>query len=234
MKPDKRGFTLIELLVVIAIIAILAAILFPVFAKARERARQTSCLNNMKQLGTGFRLYMDDNENTLPGAAPFNSTYQKGHWVGMTRWGGPATPAAPMLPEQGGLWPYTRSASLYVCPSAEVPELRLSYSMNCRLTCAEESEMLQTRFSVSDIVLLLDESTTTREGGRADRVDRPLNDGYFCGDTISAIHQEGANLGYADGRAKWIPKKKFIALESPEPGPIRLWNPWPGRERCGH
>ena len=63
MKRARPGFTLIELLVVIAIIAILAAILFPVFANAREKARSTSCLNNLKQLGTANRLYMDDWDN---------------------------------------------------------------------------------------------------------------------------------------------------------------------------
>ena len=62
----KRGFTLIELLVVIAIIAILAAILFPVFAQAREKARQASCLSNMKQIATAIAMYADDNHETLP------------------------------------------------------------------------------------------------------------------------------------------------------------------------
>ena len=62
----RRGFTLIELLVVIAIIAILAAILFPVFAQARDSARQSACLSNMKQLGTALMLYGQDYDETLP------------------------------------------------------------------------------------------------------------------------------------------------------------------------
>jgi prepilin-type N-terminal cleavage/methylation domain-containing protein/prepilin-type processing-associated H-X9-DG protein len=66
----RNGFTLIELLVVIAIIAILAAILFPVFAQAREKARQTSCLSNLKQLGTGFLMYSQDYDELV--CPPFN------------------------------------------------------------------------------------------------------------------------------------------------------------------
>ncbi|MFW6438092.1 MAG: DUF1559 domain-containing protein [Armatimonadota bacterium] len=66
MKIRDRGFTLIELLVVIAIIAILAAILFPVFARAREKARQTSCLSNVKQIATGMLMYIQDYDERLP------------------------------------------------------------------------------------------------------------------------------------------------------------------------
>ena len=65
-QARRRGFTLIELLVVIAIIAILAAILFPVFAQARDQARQTTCLSNMKQLGTALMMYGQDYDETLP------------------------------------------------------------------------------------------------------------------------------------------------------------------------
>src|SRR5436309_6778752 len=62
----RPGFTLIELLVVIAIIAILAAILFPVFAQARERARMTACISNMRQIGTALMLYTQDYDETFP------------------------------------------------------------------------------------------------------------------------------------------------------------------------
>ena len=67
----KRGFTLIELLVVIAIIAILAAILFPVFAKAREKARQTSCLNNQRQICLAATMYCQDHDEMFPTADNF-------------------------------------------------------------------------------------------------------------------------------------------------------------------
>jgi prepilin-type N-terminal cleavage/methylation domain-containing protein/prepilin-type processing-associated H-X9-DG protein len=66
---NRHGFTLIELLVVIAIIAILAAILFPVFARARAKAQQTTCLSNIKQLGLGIQMYATDYDNRVPGAA---------------------------------------------------------------------------------------------------------------------------------------------------------------------
>src|SRR5436189_3665924 len=67
-RTRRPGFTLIELLVVIAIIAILAAILFPVFAQAREKARQASCLSNVKQLGLALAMYAQDNDEMFPRA----------------------------------------------------------------------------------------------------------------------------------------------------------------------
>src|ERR1051326_2554031 len=69
-SKSRHGFTLIELLVVIAIIAILAAILFPVFARAREQARRSACLSNMKQIGLGLAMYLQDYDQTFPPGGP--------------------------------------------------------------------------------------------------------------------------------------------------------------------
>ncbi|MGV3720811.1 MAG: type II secretion system protein [Actinomycetota bacterium] len=79
-SPKRRGFTLIELLVVIAIIAILASILFPVFAQAREAARKTTCISNMKQIGIGLTMYAGDNDQTLPWAASNTTTSNNFAW----------------------------------------------------------------------------------------------------------------------------------------------------------
>jgi len=75
MKQCKKAFTLIELLVVIAIIAILSAILFPVFAQAREKARQTGCINNLKQLGLAFMQYTQDYDERFPASDQYGSKW---------------------------------------------------------------------------------------------------------------------------------------------------------------
>jgi prepilin-type N-terminal cleavage/methylation domain-containing protein/prepilin-type processing-associated H-X9-DG protein len=106
----KRGFTLIELLVVIAIIAILAAILFPVFASAREKARQTNCASNEKQLGLGALQYVQDYDEIYPCGHTY---YGNGRgWAGQ-------------------LYPYVKSTGVYVCPDDTYAKgITVSYALN--------------------------------------------------------------------------------------------------------
>jgi prepilin-type N-terminal cleavage/methylation domain-containing protein/prepilin-type processing-associated H-X9-DG protein len=110
----RRGFTLIELLVVIAIIALLAAILFPVFARARENARKTSCLNNLKQIGVSFTQYTQDYDGIYPMSLSKLSTQIPG-----------PTAFGPWLVKDWGweqaIFPYAKNAQLFKCPSARAP-----------------------------------------------------------------------------------------------------------------
>jgi prepilin-type N-terminal cleavage/methylation domain-containing protein/prepilin-type processing-associated H-X9-DG protein len=105
---NRKGFTLIELLVVIAIIAILAAILFPVFAQAREKARQTSCLSNMKQLGLSLTMYAQDYDGTMPMTSwEVGKLKAKIHWSYLVQ-------------------PYVKNLQIFVCPSDTHPVVPLN------------------------------------------------------------------------------------------------------------
>lgn len=109
----KRGFTLIELLVVVAIISLLAAILFPVFARARENARRSSCLSNLKQMGLGMMQYTQDYDERMPSGYLTNSdgvpefTYPNG--TGHTR----------TQPWYFAIYPYVKNWQIFNCPSAD-------------------------------------------------------------------------------------------------------------------
>ena len=112
----RRGFTLIELLVVIAIIAILAAILFPVFAQARAKARQTSCLSNTKQMGTAVQMYVQDYDEQLPGYRFNGPTGSKiNPYAGDARVG---MSAKDVIFINQLLNPYIKNDDVWKCPSA--------------------------------------------------------------------------------------------------------------------
>jgi prepilin-type N-terminal cleavage/methylation domain-containing protein/prepilin-type processing-associated H-X9-DG protein len=124
----RRAFTLIELLVVIAIIAILAAILFPVFAQAREQARAITCLSNMKQIGTALRMYSQDYGETMPWTSNWNSgcVSYLGYPPKYDKTGDLAGSQIEVL-----LNPYIKSARLWICPSWDEARIALFMPAVC-------------------------------------------------------------------------------------------------------
>jgi len=102
-RSTRRAFTLIELLVVIAIIAILASILFPAFARARENARRTSCASNLKQIGLGLLQYIGDYDDKMPASA-YGGVAANSNNSNAYKW-------------MDAIFPYVKSTQLFVCPS---------------------------------------------------------------------------------------------------------------------
>jgi prepilin-type N-terminal cleavage/methylation domain-containing protein/prepilin-type processing-associated H-X9-DG protein len=116
LVKSRGGFTLIELLVVISIIAIIAAILFPVFARARENARRSACQSNLKQIGLGFAQYIQDYDNRYP----YPCDLADGHYIGEDI---QLKAAGVVLDTASHLWmakldPYLKSTQVFTCPSA--------------------------------------------------------------------------------------------------------------------
>jgi general secretion pathway protein G len=114
MAIRKAGFTMIELLVVIAIIAILACIIFPVFARAKAAAKQTQCISNLRQIGSAIVLYMNDYDDVFPAALDASDKFAPQIWDAFPEWR-TRIPTMPMLHEV--LQPYLKNRDVFHCPS---------------------------------------------------------------------------------------------------------------------
>jgi len=234
VKSEKRAFTLIELLVVIAIIAILAAILFPVFAQAREKARQTSCLSNLKQLGLGFMMYAQDYDETLP-TVPFNSGNCGGGqvcwpWVDWPNTPGNGWPAVFYTPLQ----PYIKNTQILQCPSQDEsgrwydgnPNNGISYMYNEFMYnknngWSKMASIGNAATGVANVTMLVEgyasgiyndwdnSGPAPKDQDGMSRL-RYLN---YTGGFYTQPHG-GPNAAYCDGHAKFIPQAKIISFRA--------------------
>jgi prepilin-type N-terminal cleavage/methylation domain-containing protein/prepilin-type processing-associated H-X9-DG protein len=227
LHRERIAFTLIELLVVIAIIAILAAILFPVFAQARAKARQTVCLSNLKQIGLGLMMYAQDYDEVLAGnhvGTPHSNAGDSGYAT--------VTDIGFLDKDETkvrrnwcrDLQPYIKNTQIYICPNAQARSggpggatsayrdtkdprgANVSYLMNGIVN----TKAMAAIPAPADIVYLRDYVFY----GRVCQV-RPHPDGTLNGrpvfrqfnhDYYDLMHNQGGNFLFCDGHAKW--KKK--------------------------
>lgn len=228
-EPRSRAFTLIELLVVIAVISLLAAILFPVFARARESARRANCMSNLKQIGMGVMMYVQDYDESYPpnynSSNPSNARLR--YWGGM-------------------IFPYIKNVDAFFCPSSPIEVEKNPYpptygayganynviknfsvtASNPRHTVPMSSATIQTPattymiFDAPGYVISAGEVITPsayhtflpglqRAGGNCDTssgTSKPTDSGReeYLTDCQSGRHFDGVNMAFADGHVKWL------------------------------
>jgi prepilin-type N-terminal cleavage/methylation domain-containing protein/prepilin-type processing-associated H-X9-DG protein len=231
----RKGFTLIELLVVIAIIAILAAILFPVFAQAKESAKKIQCLSNGRQTGMAIIMYLTDNDSRYPQEHPSTSDPVTDDSSGQMEgedYGSPFDKILPYVASKD-----SSRTQLYVCPSDPDPHgLKLLNSSGACLDSGEVPPGPLTSYIMNAYYLFGASENQILEPARSiyiserretfcdvhfhpwmDETESPLN----ATDTVNPVaiasnrHNKGSNGIYADGHAKW---SAFSRARAPFPG----------------
>lgn len=229
-KQRRSGFTLIELLVVIAIIAILAAILFPVFARARENARRASCQSNLKQIGLGIAQYTQDYDEKYPLL-----------WYGtsdpVVEQTEPGTPGMTFKVGDGGygvekyfvtymdmIYPYVKSVQLFRCPSSIDAERYPDYVLNGAYGGLYSSYYGRPNGATS-LAEINSPSTSVMvwETGKESNGTSYETKYGFRG-TSSSIprwqlsheqHLEGMNMAFGDGHVKWMSAASIVGQTGP-------------------
>jgi prepilin-type N-terminal cleavage/methylation domain-containing protein/prepilin-type processing-associated H-X9-DG protein len=249
-RSYKSGFTLIELLVVIAIIAILAAILFPVFGRARENARRASCQSNLKQMSIAMLQYTQDYDERYP-SGYFDTTDMTpppgGSWITITgkmRWFWPQI-----------LFPYHKSTQVFVCPSQGVstwskgpyishygintlvapqpPSTGAAVTLNLASVAAPAT--LYTMFDSGNYTLGAGDVKAPADNTRYLPGQGAITNATFCSTANAALqndcqsgrHFGGVNMGFADGHVKFVKAETarreaqlFVGTSS-----VTAWNP---------
>lgn len=215
----QRGFTLIELLVVVSVIGIIAAILFPVFSAAREKARQTSCLSNIAQLGKATMLYAQDWNETYP--LGLISCSNNGHFYTQWNYASGERPCSGFQETwMDLLHSYVKTWSVFHCANTAytqgvfappgTPRDRLEYSYGVsyyfsRLYDAQANAWWQPRttrptLSLAEVVRP-EEKVYMADSAFGQKGETPFPWLYI--DSIQFRHMNGVNIGFADGHARW-------------------------------
>jgi prepilin-type N-terminal cleavage/methylation domain-containing protein/prepilin-type processing-associated H-X9-DG protein len=234
----RKAFTLIELLVVIAIISILAAILFPVFARARENARRASCMSNLKQFGLAMMQYTQDYDESYP---PSSSGGEGPNAPGGSWLLGNDSAGNPILAWAQILYPYHKSLQIFVCPSGESTyapyPIRGHYGANWQLIqqpAVSEPLKLAAVVAPANTYAIMDAGFYTTNYLHGTTSAKPDNGSYLPGigdvlgitctatsssytrfesDCQGGRHLGGINMAFADGHVKWL-KTDVVSVEA--------------------
>ena len=226
-RSRRTGFTLIELLVVIAIIAILAAILFPVFARAKAKALQASCLSNLKQISLAFLMYATDYDDTMPPAYYFTGGWGVEHgWdftIDYAAWS--FTP--------GLIGPYTKNQQINACPGASAlasyDRQLTGYAYNASYVGGTWDEgkkpaMLGSIAYSAETAMLADSAYWDGFGGAVTATNylRAPGDAYYSyvGPSVHFRHNGVANVAYCDGHVKAATQKFNVSASSKDLGDL--------------
>ena len=235
-KNSSRAFTLIEILVVIAIIAILASILFPVFARARENARRTSCISNLKQIGLGTMMYTQDYDEKYPPTYILTSQPAPGgeDWSSGVAWYW-----------QQILYPYTKSMQLYRCPSTttNLPNaMSNNYGVNLYVISLNSLSMATINAPATTYLIMdsgeyrIDAYYTFNSSGHY-YLPGEGKAGRDCSsvttinksDCENGRHFDGVNMTFADGHVKWLKSSVVVKqAQNVYDGVSSSWKPETG------
>ncbi len=216
-RRTHAGFTLIELLVVIAIIAILAAILFPVFARARAKAQQAKCLSNLKQLGMALHMYAQDYDGVLPLWAPSQLNWTYGWYHG---------PFYRSLIQRlyTSVSPYVKNSQIWFCNGDPAQAQAISAGGWGKQSDAEAGRVsyaLCTQWDTYggnlDPACPLDTDITTLTTGNPSEQSLLCDNGLYCDPAPlnEGAHAGGSNFCFLDGHVKFVAKSAWGKLHPP-------------------